>query len=71
VPQDNWVGKLLAGGLKWNCLSEVDEAPIAFYREITEVIASDLKTLTLATVKKYVELSDSQAGLYLSPAYIY
>jgi hypothetical protein len=52
VPQDNWVGKLLAGGLKWNCLSEVDEAPIAFYREITEVIASDLKTLTLATVKK-------------------
>lgn len=52
VPQDKWVGKLLAGGLKWNCLSEIDEAPISFYREVTEVIASGAKTLTLATVKK-------------------
>lgn len=60
VPQDKWIGKLLAGGLKWNCLSEIDEAPISFYREVTEVIASDAKTLTLATVKKYVEHSGSQ-----------
>jgi hypothetical protein len=29
-PKTTGLEKLLAGGLKWNCLSEVDEAPIAF-----------------------------------------